>query len=417
MASTCINTNDDVWSILVNITVIVPSSLSLLYAVSVQVFLYITHEAPHWYLLLRPISISGVLVSLAVIMSVSTHCRELIWAIPFAVLIVVASVHTIYHVRNVYVLGPNKSKLFASNCLANKVVLITGANSGVGHETARQLYHMGATIILACRSESRANKAIQDICPCSTNNERLRFIQLDLADLSSVKKAVEEFERMDIPLHVLINNAGVMMNKRKESVDGYELVMAANYVGHFFLTKLLLRKLRETGKESNGSKARVLNISSAIYSISKKIDLDDLFCERKPYGLFTQYSQSKLANILFTTELRRREEQNDGLVDAYCIHPGMVRTNVVKNLGNFLRYGDEFFGPFVVAPMQKTPEAGAYTSVYCAVASKDMLQNEQTCNTMYFVNSQMQPLKLCAQDDEGAKKLWELTEKVVERFM
>mmetsp|Transcript_65396 Transcript_65396/g.76845 ORF Transcript_65396/g.76845 Transcript_65396/m.76845 type:complete len:209 (-) Transcript_65396:109-735(-) len=208
-----------------------------------------------------------------------------------------------------------------------------------------------------------------------------------------------------------------MMNKRKESVDGYELVMAANYVGHFLLTKLLLRKLRETGKESNGSKARVLNISSAIYSISKKIDLDDLFCERKPYGLFTQYSQSKLANILFTTELRRREEQNDGLVDAYCIHPGMVRTNVVKNLGNFLRYGDDFFGPFVVAPMQKTPEAGAYTSVYCAVASKDMLQNEQTCNTMYFVNSQMQPLKLCAQDDEGAKKLWELTEKVVERFM
>eukprot|EP00594_Rhizosolenia_setigera_P010411 CAMPEP_0178972096 /NCGR_PEP_ID=MMETSP0789-20121207/20772_1 /TAXON_ID=3005 /ORGANISM="Rhizosolenia setigera, Strain CCMP 1694" /LENGTH=415 /DNA_ID=CAMNT_0020659403 /DNA_START=82 /DNA_END=1329 /DNA_ORIENTATION=+ len=361
----------------------------------------------------------------------------------------VVSIYLIWHIRTAYIVGPafvtekNLSSKDNVNMIKDKVVLITGSNAGIGKETAIQLLLLGASkVIFACRNEERAKAAIKDVIAQVVQRRKKRFsvdtseskeenledrcvfLQMDLSNFSSIRKAVKEFLDMGLPLHVLINNAGIMMGERKENADGYELTMASNHLGHFLLTNLLLPKLRETTQkmkkeespsyqkqsksqlEGINDKARVINVSSSTYALSSKIDLDDIFCEKtRKYSLFGQYSQTKLANILFTAELDRRETNDE--ICYVSLHPGLVRTDVTRNMQWWLRFGDQLFG-FIIMSFQKYPEAGAFTSVYCA-ASPDVL----SLSGGYFVNSEIQDLEKCAIDPEGAKKLWELSEKLV----
>lgn len=280
----------------------------------------------------------------------------------------VVSMYLIWHIRTAYIVGPafvtekNLSSKDNVNMIKDKVVLITGSNAGIGKETAIQLLLLGASkVIFACRNEERAKAAIKDVIAqvvqirkkrfsidTSESKEenyedRCVFLQMDLSNFSSIRKAVKEFLDMGLPLHVLINNAGIMMGERKENADGYELTMASNHLGHFLLTNLLLQKLRETTQkmkeeespsyqkqsksqlEGINDKARVINVSSSTYALSSKIDLDDIFCEKtRKYSLFGQYSQTKLANILFTAELDRRETNDE--ICYVSLHPGLVRT-------------------------------------------------------------------------------------------
>jgi len=284
------------------------------------------------------------------------------------------------------------------------VVMITGANAGIGKETTRQLISLGATVIMACRSEEKAKEAIDDIK--ETTSGRMIFLEMDLSSLSSIRRAVDNFCSMNLPLHVLINNAGVMMGQHKKTIDGYEMAMQCNHLGHFLLTSLLLPKLRLH------EDARVVTVSSSTYQLAKNIELDDLNCERRNYQLFGQYAQSKLANILFSLELTQREnalaqKENRSGVACHCLHPGLVRTNIVKNMPWALKVGHEAFG-FVLRLLQKTPSAGAYTSVWCA-ASDDLKRK----SGKYYVNSRETVLRGVANDEEIASKLWELSSKLV----
>eukprot|EP00554_Chaetoceros_debilis_P011018 CAMPEP_0194108930 /NCGR_PEP_ID=MMETSP0150-20130528/8547_1 /TAXON_ID=122233 /ORGANISM="Chaetoceros debilis, Strain MM31A-1" /LENGTH=328 /DNA_ID=CAMNT_0038797757 /DNA_START=531 /DNA_END=1517 /DNA_ORIENTATION=- len=322
-----------------------------------------------------------------------------------------------------------------------KVFICTGSNTGIGKETARQLLLAGGTVVMACRSEIRAKSAIEDILfsleinpgvdeDAASNNtagssprKRLIFLECDVSDFDSVRQFVKLFEDLNLPLHGLINNAGIMMGTRRENKDGLELTMCANHLGHFLLTNLLLPKLRQ----SNG---RVIVVTSSTYAIaSNGIDLDDLNCERRQYTMFSQYAQSKLANILFGKELSRREKQwgenqrsssldsssnsdtsapiNQQNVKVFMVHPGLVRTDVVRNMPFYLKYPNIMFS-FLIAIVQKTPEAGAYTSVFCATS-----ETLDDYNGAYFSNSQVVDTNDFSHDLEKARSLWDLSCKLV----
>eukprot|EP00804_Cyclotella_cryptica_P020096 CCRYP_014890-RB/>CCRYP_014890-RB protein AED:0.04 eAED:0.04 QI:171/1/1/1/0.87/0.66/9/3085/509 len=340
----------------------------------------------------------------------------------------------------------------------NKVILITGANTGIGLETARQLYHRGGIIVFACRSRERATEAMASVDPrvlivnnndnISSKNgaQRMHFLPLDLTSKSSIRMAAKLFLEMGLPLHILINNAGVMRQRREETVDGLEMTMAANHFGHFLLTNLLLPKLRQTAWEEKYP-SKVITLSSSLYAQARRhskqngldhvefgIDLDDLQCQKKRYTLFDQYSQSKLANILFARELGRRETLRarsshhsqslsanhaaNGVhcfcpIQSYSLHPGLVRTNVVRDMPWYLYYPNIVFA-FFLAVLQKTPRAGAYTSVFCAVVDDFRMTTEEEENydreqSWYFVNSEICELSDAATRDEDARKLWELS--------
>ena len=137
------------------------------------------------------------------------------------------------------------------------------------------------------------------------------------------------------------------------------------------------------------------------------IDLQDLQCNNKPYRLFEQYAQSKLANILFARELHKREQLSHGLIQSYALHPGLVRTNVTRNMPWYLYYPNLVFSLFVMM-LQKSPESGAYTTVHCVVSDDDVI--DDSC---YYVNSQKQPLEKLALNDNDARKLWKLSCQLV----
>jgi hypothetical protein len=183
--------------------------------------------------------------------------------------------------------------------LGGKVFIITGSNAGIGYETARQLVQMGATVVMACRSPDKAKEAKQQLLAllgCSTT--KIHVIKLDLCGFDSVRKFVKEFRGLGLPLHGLINNAGVMMSERSLTQDGFETVFTANHLSHFLLTNLLLPDLEKT----NG---RIVNLTSSLHKTTSKFNCNDVMSEQN-YSLFGTYAQSKLANILFTFELQRR---------------------------------------------------------------------------------------------------------------
>ncbi len=204
-----------------------------------------------------------------------------------------------------------------------RLAIITGANSGIGLETARELARQGAEVVLACRSEDRATTAMQNI-HADLPQAKLEFMRLDLADLDQVAEfAIAVHERFD-HVDLLINNAGVMVPPAGKTVQGYELQFGINHLGHFALTGQLLDLLIAT------QGARIVNLSSGAHR-QGKMNFDDLDFELQGYKPFAAYSQSKLANLLFTFELIRRLEQHGAEVTVAAAHPGYTRTNLQQH--------------------------------------------------------------------------------------
>ncbi|XP_062320859.1 retinol dehydrogenase 13 isoform X2 [Osmerus eperlanus] len=182
--------------------------------------------------------------------------------------------------------------------LEGKTVLITGANTGIGKETSRDMAHRGARVVMACRDLTRAEKAAEEIRH-STGNGNVVVRHLDLASLYSVREFTKEFLASEERLDILINNAGVMMCPKWITEDGFETQLAVNHLGHFLLTNLLLDKLKSSAP------SRVVNVSSIAHR-GGKLQFDDLFFNKRPYNSLVSYRQSKLANVLFSRELSRR---------------------------------------------------------------------------------------------------------------
>ena len=321
-------------------------------------------------------------------------------------------------------------------CCDGKVMVVTGANAGIGKETARQLYWSGATVILASRSLERAAAARDDIMSTppdgmdntvETSDEstplqkkqagNVEVQALDLSSLASVRQAAKELLKKHKTIDVLINNAGIMMDQQSFTEDKYDLTMQANYLGHYLWTRLLLPAVHKS------QDPRIINVTSSTYTLASKIDLEDLFCQKgvRKYTLFGQYAQSKLAQILFTNELNvRYGEENDSNTShnnksdkikkiwTASVHPGLVRTEVVRNLPFWMKAGNAMFS-WVLKSLQKTPEQGAWCSVLVATAPKDDLPAAGA----YWVNRRTQETLDCANSLEDAKALWEMSAKLV----
>ncbi len=231
-----------------------------------------------------------------------------------------------------------------------KVTIVTGANSGIGYETARALAAKGARVILACRNPEKGERAearIRRVLPGAD----VRFRPLDLGSLSSVEAFAKDFAAEEPRLDLLCNNAGVMMPPLGRTADGFELQFGTNHLGHFALAGRLLDAIRA----SEG--ARVVSVSSLVHFVGS-IDFDDLNSERS-YNATLAYGRSKLANLLFARELQRRLESAGIPATSAAAHPGSTRTNLQQH--SRLMYG-------VVALFSQEPAAGALPTLYAATA-------------------------------------------------
>jgi NAD(P)-dependent dehydrogenase (short-subunit alcohol dehydrogenase family) len=206
--------------------------------------------------------------------------------------------------------------------LSGAVVLVTGGNSGLGLETVRSLTAAGAHVVLTARSQAKAEAAVQEI-HATVPAASVESLLLDLADLSSVRTAVDQFAVRHDQLDVLVANAGVMMTPHLTTVDGFELQLGTNHLGHFALIGQLLPLVLATPA------SRVVTVSSSVHH-SGRIVLDDLMFERRRYTPESAYAQSKLANLSFALELQRRLEMVGAETISVAAHPGYSATNLQR---------------------------------------------------------------------------------------
>jgi len=200
----------------------------------------------------------------------------------------------------------------------DKIVLITGANSGIGKETTRALAKKGATIIMACRNLEKA-EPVCEMIQTESKNPNIEVMKLDLASLKLVRNFTQEFSARYQKLNVLINNAGIFCMKREETEEGFEKTIGVNHLGHFLLTYELLPILEKTPE------ARIINVGSDAH-FSGDLDLDDLHFKRRKYSGFKAYASSRLATVFFAQELAERLKEKDITVNS--LHPGHVDTNM-----------------------------------------------------------------------------------------
>uniref|UniRef100_UPI00358DE134 retinol dehydrogenase 12-like n=1 Tax=Myxine glutinosa TaxID=7769 RepID=UPI00358DE134 len=271
--------------------------------------------------------------------------------------------------------------------LDGKTVIITGANTGIGKETARDLAKRGARVIFACRDLDKAEAAAAEIYAGSPN-KNVVVRKLDLASTVSIHEFAARINKEESAIHIVINNAGVMLCPYWKTENGFEMQFGVNHLGHFLLTYLLLDLLKRSAP------ARIINVSSLAHKWGK-INFDDLQSE-KSYRSGRAYCQSKLANVLFTRELARRLQDTNVTVNA--VHPGSVHTELGRHL-HFLLPAGIFFSPFL-----KTATQGAQTSIHCAVAAelKDV-------SGVYFSDCAPSAVGDCANDQQAASRLWDVS--------
>jgi len=275
--------------------------------------------------------------------------------------------------------------------MKDKICLITGATSGIGLATAFALAQMGATVILAGRSEERCQKAVARI-KSETGNQNVDYLLADLSVQAQVRALAAEFKSRYERLDVLVNNAGAIFFFRQVSADGIEMNFAVNHLAYFLLTNLLLDTIKAS------TPARVVNVASNSH-YGKRLDFANLEL-RRGYNPGKAYGRSKLANLYFTYELARRLEGTGVTVNA--MHPGFVRTNMAANNGWLVR----LFLPLVHLN-SLTPEEGARTAVYLA-SSPDV----EGINGKYFVREREVASDPVSYDESVARRLWEVSEEM-----
>lgn len=273
--------------------------------------------------------------------------------------------------------------------VSGKVCIVTGANTGIGEVTARELARAGGHVFLACRSRDKTMPVIEAI-KSETDNEKVEFLSLDLASLASVRTCAEEFLARDLPLHLLINNAG-LAGQRGLTKDGFELTFGVNHLGHFLFTTLLMSRIVESAP------ARIVNVSSKSHYQAKGIDWDALREPTRSVSGLNEYSVSKLCNVLFTKELARRLPEG---VTTHALHPGVVASDVWRKV------------PWPIRPIIKkfmiTNEEGARTTLHCATSPE--LSHE---TGLYWDAMKPRRESRLAQDEELAKELWRRSEEWV----
>jgi NAD(P)-dependent dehydrogenase (short-subunit alcohol dehydrogenase family) len=277
--------------------------------------------------------------------------------------------------------------------LAGKTVIVTGANSGIGHAAAAALATAGATVVLAVRDQAKGEAAAAAIR--GTTEVR----PLDLASLDSVRAFAASWQG-DIDL--LINNAGVMIPPLSRTADGFELQFGTNHLGHFALTNLLLPHVAAAG--------RVVTVSSDAHR-GGAIDFDDLNWERKRYRPWRAYGQSKLANLLFTSELERRLTEAGSTVKATAAHPGYAATNLQSHSGSrLMKVAMEQLGNRLIA---QDAAGGALPTLYAAVADipgGSFVGPSGPFGLGLRGAPRLVGRSAAARDEEAARRLWTVSE-------
>ncbi|HYA69713.1 MAG TPA: SDR family oxidoreductase [Acidimicrobiales bacterium] len=280
--------------------------------------------------------------------------------------------------------------------MTGKTVVITGANSGIGRQTALALARTGARVVITARDQAKGMEALSSLRDGAAS-DRVDLAVFDLGDLASVRSGAEQLLGMTDQIDVLVNNAGVVLSQRRVTPDGYEATFAINHLGPFLLTALLLDRIKASAP------ARIVNVASTAHTGARHgLDFDDLQSTRRYRGM-QAYARSKLANIYFTTELARRLSGTG--VTANCLHPGTVATGYGHDgdATGALALGLKIGSPFFI-----TPEKGARTSVYLASA-----EDVRVVTGKYFVKCKPRQPSKAARDDAAARRLWQVSEELV----
>ena len=277
----------------------------------------------------------------------------------------------------------------APNSLQGRNVIITGANTGIGRVTARELARRGAHVFVAGKSRERTQPLIDEVKAIAGAGP-IEWLALDLADLASVRACAAEFLERNVPLHILINNAGVAASKGLTK-DGYEMAFGVNHLGHFLFTELLLERIKSSAP------ARIVTVSSRAHYRAKAFEWDALKQPTRTVTAIDEYAQSKLANLLFSAELARRL-QGTG-VTTYSLHPGVVATDVWRHVPWPLKPLLRFVGMI-------TPDEGAKTTLHCATSAE--LASE---TGLFYDRCKPRTPSAMGQDASLAGELWRMSEK------
>ena len=274
--------------------------------------------------------------------------------------------------------------------MLRRVCLITGANRGLGLATSIGLARLGATVLMLCRDAGRGARALETVRRDS-GNENVKLVVADLASLASIRRAAAEIAERHVALHVLVNNAGVNVARRRESVDGFELTFAVNHLAPFLLTNLLVPLLRV------GAPARIVTVTSSFERLGR-IHFENLQLSRR-YSATRAYTQSKLANALHTYEIAERL-QGTG-VTANCVHPGLVATDLMRDFPDWLRL---LWGKLLL-----TLENGARAIINLAVAP-----DLEAVSGQYFSRMRQARSSRRSHDIGLRKQLWRISAQMTD---
>ena len=267
--------------------------------------------------------------------------------------------------------------------LVDRRCIVTGATSGIGKEIARNLAYFGGSVVLACRNRDKGSQTLQELAEDS-ENDRLTVMQVDMSSLESIRNFVRQVTAGNAPVHVLVNNAGIVSDERETSTNGYELTWATNVLGYFALTNLLLPAL------ARSTPSRVVNVAS---KFAGGLDLDDLEFERRRYRGSAAYAQSKQANRMLSWGLHRHLTGKN--ISVHACHPGGVATPIYDGLGGLtgalVRLGRNLF--------LKTPARGAITPTFLAADPEVQHQSGQ-----FWIDRKPVPCKFA--EDPRIDELW-----------
>jgi len=278
--------------------------------------------------------------------------------------------------------------------MQDKVIIVTGANSGIGRVTARELAKMGANLVMVCRSQERGAEALAHVKQ-ESNNPNVHLMLCDFSSKQSIEEFATKFKAEFDRLDVLVNNAGAVFDKRAESVDGLEMTFGVNHMGYFILTHHLLDLLKASAP------SRIVNVSSMAHAVDGGVNFDDLQRE-KSYGAFRVYGESKLMNLMYTYALDRRLEGTNVTVNA--LHPGFVRTNFGRNsfgiLGKLIAPAAMLFGV--------NDKEGAKTQIYLASSPE-----VEGVSGKYWIKSKEADSSPESLDEAAQERLWSLSEALL----
>ena len=275
--------------------------------------------------------------------------------------------------------------------MTGKVCLVTGGNSGIGKATAMGLAKLNASVVIVSRDKDKGEAALIEM-RAKSGNRNLDAMTADLSSQDSVRELAHDFKGRYKKLHVLINNAGIFLPKRVQTVDGLEATFATNHLGHFLLTNLLLDLLKASAP------SRIINLSSSAH-YGTEMDFEDLQGEKK-YSGYHAYSQSKLANVLFTYQLAKQLEGTGVTVNS--LHPGVVRTGFGRDQGGLMSILVTVGRPFMISP-----DRAARAAIYLATSPE-----LEGATGKFFSRGKEKRSSRESYDETSAERLWKISEEL-----